>query len=134
MRLNVLKMVLLGLAAVAAGCVPVDPSTPALAGVVRVDPEEAADRALIGAVAGAALGTGLGATVAINPAVGAVIGVQSGAVIGAAIGALTAQPLPSYSTVAVPEGPPEFYDTWPPGPSGARPPISAGAPPPPPPI
>ena len=82
MRLNVLRVALLGLAAAGGGVRPVDPSAPASSEIVRVDPEDAADRALIGAVAGAALGTGLGATVAINPAVGAVIGVEAGAAIG----------------------------------------------------
>jgi hypothetical protein len=130
MRLNVVHVALLGLAAAASGCAPVDPSTPPSSWVVRVDPEDAADRALIGAIAGAALGTGLGATFAISPAVGAIVGVEAGAGIGATIGVLTAQPLPSYGPVAQPEGPPGFYDTWPPG--YRPPPVSAGAPPPPP--
>ena len=125
MRLKVIgAAVLLGFAAVSSGCSPE---------VSRVDPEDVADRALVGAVAGAALGTGIGATLAINPAVGAVIGVESGAVIGAAIGAMTAQPLPAYSAVAPLEGSPEYYETWPPGFLGGHaPPASAGAPPPPP--
>ena len=123
MRLKLVLVALLGLVA-ASGCV--SPPNPVMH---RIDPEDAADRAVIGAVLGAALGTGLGATVAINPAVGAVIGVEVGAGIGAAIGVLTAQPLPSYGAVVVPEGPPGYYDTWPPG--YTSPPISAGAPPPP---
>jgi uncharacterized membrane protein len=130
MRLNVVQVALLGLAAMASGCVPVPPNSPPGSGVVRVDPEDAADRALIGALAGAALGTGLGATFAISPAVGAIVGVEAGAGIGATIGVLTAQPLPSYTAVAAPEGPPGFYDTWPPG--YHAPPVTAGAPPPPP--
>lgn len=90
--------------------------TAMLSACVRVDPEEAAERALIGATVGTALGTGLGATFAINPAIGAVIGAESGAAIGALVGAATAQPIPSYTPVAVPAGPvvPEFYDSWPP--------------------
>jgi hypothetical protein len=67
---------------------------------------------------------------AITPAVGVVIGVEAGAVVGAALGALTAQPLPSYGDVVLPEGPPGFYDTWPPG--SHAPPIAASTPPPPP--
>jgi uncharacterized membrane protein len=125
MRLNVVQVALLGLATVA-GCAPVDPNTTRSSLVVRVDPEDAADRALIGAIAGAALGTGLGATFAINPAVGAVVGVEAGAGIGATIGVLTAQPLPSYTAVAAPDGPPEFYDIWPPG--DHSPPVTAGVP------
>ena len=127
MRLNVVRAALLGLAAIVSGCSPT--ALPSLGISPRIDPEDAADRALIGAVAGAALGTGLGATFAISPAVGAIVGVEAGAGIGATIGVLTAQPLPSYTAVAAPEAPPGFYDTWPPG--YRPPPISAGAPPPP---
>ena len=79
---------------------------------------------------GVAAGAGLGATLAISPAVGAIVGVEAGAGIGATIGVLTAQPLPSYTAVAVPNGLPGFYDTWPPG--DHPPPVTAGAPPPPP--
>src|ERR1700722_9472653 len=85
-----------------------------LSACARVDPEEAAERALVGAVAGTALGTGIGAAFAINPGIGAVIGAESGAAIGAAVGAVTAQPLPDYKPVALPAGPPAFYDGWPP--------------------
>jgi hypothetical protein len=132
MRLNVVRLAVLGLAAAASGCIPVYPNAPPSSGVIRIDPEDAAERAAIGAVVGATLGTGLGATFAITPAVGAIVGVEAGAGIGATIGVLTAQPLPSYGTVAKPNSPPEFYDTWPPG--YHPPPIAAGAPPPPPPI
>jgi hypothetical protein len=127
MRLKVVRAALLGVALTASGCSPA--ALPSFE-ISRIDPEDAADRALVGAVPGAALGTGLGATFAINPAVGAVVGVEAGAGIGATIGVLTAQPLPAYGAVAVPEGPPAFYDTWPPG--YQPPPITAGAPPPPP--
>jgi hypothetical protein len=98
--------------------------------LARVDPDDAAERAVIGSVLGAALGTGLGASVALNPALGALIGVESGAGIGAAIGVMTAQPLPSYAPIAVPQQAviPGFYDTWPPG--YHPPPIGAQAPPP----
>jgi hypothetical protein len=127
MRLKVVQAaLLLGLAIAAGGCSPT--ALPSF-GVSRVDPEDAADRALIGAVAGSALGTGLGATFAISPAVGAIVGAEAGGGIGAMIGVMTAQPIPAYGMVAAPEGPPGFYDTWPPG--YHPPPIAAGAPPPP---
>ena len=126
MRLKVVRAALLGLAIAVSGCSPTALSSFEIS---RIDPEDAADRALIGAIAGAALGTGLGATFAISPAVGAIVGVEAGAGIGATIGVLTAQPLPAYGAVALPQGPPGFYDTWPPG--FRPPPISAGAPPPP---
>lgn len=120
--------VAVALAAIESGCVPVY-SGPVE--VVRVDPEDVAERTMIGGVAGAALGTGFGSTFAITPAVGAVVGVQAGTAIGAAIGAMTAQPLPRYDPVAVPTDAalPGFYDTWPPG--SHSPPIAAGSPPPP---
>jgi hypothetical protein len=125
MRLKLGRAAMLSLAVVAAsGC-----AGPPYQGLARVDPEDAADRALVGAVAGAALGTGLGATFAISPAVGAIVGAEAGGGIGAAIGVLTAQPIPAYTEVTAPEGPPGFYDTWPPG--YHPPPITAGAPPPP---
>ena len=90
MRAIVVGAAALGLVAALAGCVqPYAPPQLEIA-MARVDPEDAADRALIGSVVGAALGTGLGTTFAINPAIGAVIGVESGAAIGAAIGAVTA--------------------------------------------
>src|SRR5262245_56589973 len=102
MRLQAMRAALVGLAgalaAAAGGCVPVYSGT---VEVVRVDPEDAIERAAIGSVLGAALGTGLGASIAINPAVGAVIGVEAGAVIGAGIGAITAQPLPAYAPVVM---------------------------------
>ena len=129
MRLKVVQAAVLGLVAMASGCVPASPNSPPGTGVIRIDPEDAADRALVGAVAGAALGTGLGAAFAISPAVGAIVGVEAGAGIGATIGVLTAQPLPSYTAVAAPEGLPGFYDTWPPG--YRPPPVTAGTPPPP---
>lgn len=133
MRFIAARMALAGIAAVLAvveaGCVPVYSGGPTQ--VVRLDPEDVADRVMIGSVLGAALGTGLGSTVAINPAVGAVIGVEAGAVLGAAAGAITAQPLPTYKPVAVPTTAviPGFYDTWPPG--THAPPVTAGTPPPP---
>ena len=124
MRLKLVRAAMLGLAVATSGC-----AGPPYQGVARVDPEDAADRAAVGAVAGAALGTRIGAVVAISPAVGAIVGVEAGALIGATIGVMTAQPLPSYGAVVAPEGPPGFYDTWPPG--DHPPPITAGAPPPP---
>jgi hypothetical protein len=133
MRLRAMRAALVGLAgavaAAAGGCVPVYSGT---VEIVRVDPEDAAERAAIGALLGAALGTGFGASVALNPALGAVIGIEAGAGIGAAIGAITAQPLPSYAPVVVPAEAliPGFYDAWPPG--NHPPPIPAATPPPPP--
>lgn len=130
MRWFVVPAALVGVAAALSGCVPVY-STPEGPAIVRIDPEDAAERALIGSVLGAALGTGVGATVALVPAAGAVAGVESGAAIGAAIGFMTAQPLPTYRPIAVPVEAviPRFYDTWPPG--YHPPPVAAGTPPPP---
>ena len=133
MRLSAVRAGLVGITAVlgalSGGCVPVYSGPVA---VVRLDPEDVAERALIGGVVGAALGTGLGSTFAINPAIGAVVGVQAGAAIGAAIGAMTAQPLPAYAPIALPAAAeiPGFYDTWPPG--NHSPPAAAWTPPPPP--
>jgi uncharacterized membrane protein len=126
MRLMVVGAGLIALAAGLSACV--EPQGPVE--VARVDPQDAADRALIGSVLGAALGTGLGASFAINPAIGAVVGVESGAAIGAAIGAATAQPLPSYVPIAVPNEAviPGFFDSWPPG--YHLPPIASQVPPP----
>jgi len=140
MRLMVVRGALIGLAATLSGCVEVYGPTavgpaqypPAPFGVelARVDPQDAAERALIGSVLGSALGTGLGAVFAINPAVGAVVGAESGAVIGAAVGAAAAQPLPSYAPIAVPSTAliPDFYDTWAPG--YRTPPVASQTPPP----
>ncbi len=131
MRLLVVGAGLIGLAACLSGCVegPYGPE-PVAIGMARVDPEDAADRALVGGVLGAALGTGLGASFALNPAIGAVVGIESGAAIGAAIGVMTAQPLPAYAPIAVPQEAviPGFYDTWPPG--SHPPPIASQTPPP----
>ena len=131
MRLLVVAAGLFGLAASLCGCV-VGPEgvEPVAFAASRVDPEEAADRAMVGSVLGAALGTGIGASFAINPAIGSLIGVESGAAIGAAVGAITAQPLPSYAPIAVPKEAviSDFYDTWPPG--SHPPPIASQTPPP----
>jgi uncharacterized membrane protein len=126
MRVTLVGAAVVGLAAVLCGCA--DSGTgPA---VSRVDPQEAAERAIIGAAAGAALGTGFGAIVSINPGLGAVIGAESGAAVGAAIGIATAQPIPDYTPIALPTVPviPGFYDTWPPG--YHQPPIGSQTPPP----
>jgi hypothetical protein len=132
MRLIVVRGVLIGLAATLSGCVEVSGPGPAPVGIElsRVDPQDAAERALIGSVLGTALGTGIGASLAINPGVGAVIGAESGAAIGAAVGAITAQPLPDYTPIAVPNAAliPDFYDTWPPG--YRPPPVDSQTPPP----
>ena len=113
-------LALFGVAAALGGCY----------GPHRVDPQEAAERAIVGSAAGTAIGTGLGTTFAINPAIGAVVGAESGAALGAAIGVATAQPLPDYHPIAVPAAAviPGFYDTWPPG--YHEPPVTAAVPPP----
>jgi hypothetical protein len=140
MRHMVVRGVLIGLAATLSGCVvvsgptPVGPAAfaPAPFGLelARVDPQDAAERALIGSVLGTALGTGIGASFAINPAIGAVVGAESGAAIGAAVGAATAQPLPEYAPIAVPSAAliPDVYDTWAPG--YRPPPVASQTPPP----
>jgi hypothetical protein len=130
MRLLLVGAVVSGLAAALSGCAAPGDTAPFGFGLSRVDPQEAAERAIVGAAVGTALGTGLGATFAINPAVGSIIGAESGAAIGAAVGVATAQPLPSYAPIAVPALPviPHFYDTWPPG--YYPPPVAAQTPPP----
>ena len=128
MRLMVVRGALIGLAAVLSGCV--EPYGPASIGLARVDPQDAAERAVVGAVLGTALGTGLGAVFALNPGIGAVVGAESGAAIGAAVGVMTAQPLPEYAPIAVERAAliPSFYDTWPPG--YRPPPVASQTPPP----
>jgi hypothetical protein len=128
MRRLVVRGVLIGLAAVLSGCV--ETYGPAPIELARVDPQDAAERAVIGAVLGTALGTGLGAVFAINPGIGAVIGAESGAAIGAAVGVMTAQPLPDYAPIPIERAAliPGFYDTWPPG--YRPPPIATQTPPP----
>jgi len=123
MRLKA-RIAALTCAAALSGCVGVY-------GPHRVDPTEAAERAVVGAAAGTAIGTGLGAIFAINPAIGSVIGAETGAAVGAALGVITAQPLPDYAPIAVPTAAvvPGFYDSWPP--SYRPPPIAAQTPPPP---
>jgi hypothetical protein len=130
MRLMFVGAGLIGLAATLSGCVEAGDTLPFGLGLSRVDPTEAAERAVAGAAIGTALGVGIGASFAINPAIGSVIGAESGATIGAAVGVATAQPLPSYAPIAVPAEPviPGFYDTWPPG--YYQPPIAAQTPPP----
>jgi len=130
MRLLLVGAGLIGLAAALSGCVEAGDVPPFGIGFSRVDPQEAAERTIVGAAAGTALGTAIGATFAINPGIGSIIGAESGAAIGAAIGAATAQPLPSYAPIAIPTEPviPGFYDTWPPG--YYPPPIAAQTPPP----
>ncbi len=129
MRLLLLSAGLIGLAAGLSGCVEgaygPEPIT-----LSRVDPEDAAQRALIGGMLGATLGTGLGVSFALNPAMGGVIGIERGAAMGAAAGVITAQPLPAYAPIAVPQEAviPGFFDTWPPG--FRPPPIAEQTPPP----
>jgi hypothetical protein len=134
MRQWVVRAALAGLAAASAICIAAcsAPNPPGIA-LARVDPEDAAERGVIGGVVGATTGAGLGAIVAIKPALGAGIGAAAGAPIGAAIGVATAQPLPAYKPIAVPVAAviPHFYDTWPPG--YQMPSIAGQTPPPPPP-
>jgi hypothetical protein len=132
MRAIVVGAAAVGLVAALAGCVQPYAQPQVELAFARVDPEDAADRALIGSVVGAALGTGIGATFAINPAIGSVIGVESGAAIGAAIGAATAQPIPEYAPIPPSAALtiPQYYDGWPPG--YDSPPAGTQAPPPPP--
>jgi hypothetical protein len=126
----VVRAGLIGLAVALSGCVEPYGPAPSVIGLSRVDPQDAAERAIVGGVVGTALGTGLGASVAINPAIGAAIGAEAGAALGAVIGAATAQPLPDYAPIAVPTAAviPGFYDTWPPGYS--QPAVDAQTPPP----
>ena len=128
MRLMVVRGALIGLAAVLSGCV--EPYGSAPFGLARVDPQDAAERAVVGAVLGTALGTGLGAMFSINPGIGAVVGAESGAALGAAAGAMTAQPLPEYAPIPIERAAliPAFYDTWPPG--YRPPPVASQTPPP----
>ena len=115
-----------------AACAPVENGTVAVARVrvdtvgmvpdirgetIRVDPDEAAERAVIGGVVGGVLGVALGTAGSANPAFGALVGGSAGAAVGTAIGIATTRPLPSYTPIAVPAAPviPGFYDTWPPG-------------------
>lgn len=132
MRRIAIGAALVGLAAALAACAPGYPG-PGGPGVhvARVDPEDAADRALWGSALGAAMGAGVGATVAINPGLGALIGTEIGAPIGAVLGVATAQPLPDYKPIPITAAAviPHYYDTWPPG--YHLPPIAAGTPPPP---
>jgi hypothetical protein len=130
MRLMVVRGAVIALAAAVSGCVAA--YGPAPIELSRVDPQDAAERALIGSVLGTALGTGIGAAFAINPAIGAVVGAESGATLGAVVGAATAQPLPDYAPIAVPQAAmiPDFYDTWSPG--YRPPPVASQTPPPPP--
>ena len=149
MRLIAVRFAWLGIATAAAtsSCVPVERNTAEVARVrfdtvgiqpvavpefIRVDPEEAAERAFIGGMVGGMLGAGVAATASANPAFGAIIGGPAGAAIGAVVGIATTRPLPSYTPIAVPAAPviPGFYDTWPPGYSA--PPAAAQVPPPPP--
>jgi hypothetical protein len=116
MRPRGFGLALIGMATALSGCVAVYGDSSGIR-VARVDPEDAAERALTGAVVGTALGTGIGSVFSINPAIGAVVGAESGATLGAGVGALTAQPIPDYAPIVVPQSAviPGFYDTWPPG-------------------
>src|SRR6202000_506752 len=112
MRPRGFGLAVIGMAAVLSGCVAVYGDSSGIR-VARVDPEDAAERALTGAVAGTALGPRLRPIFSTNPATAAVVGAESGATLGAGIGYLTAQPIPDYAPIAVPESAviPGFYDT-----------------------
>lgn len=130
MRLVVVGLLLEATAGLGA-CAPLYVAAPPPIVLARVDPQDAADRAVVGGVLGATLGAALGASFAINPGIGAAVGAEVGAPLGAIVGAATAQPLPDYKPIAVPTADfiPNFYDTWPPG--YARPPAASETPPPP---
>jgi hypothetical protein len=130
MRLVVVGL-LMGIAAGAGACAPVNSAGQPRLALARVDPQDAADRAVVGSVVGATLGAGLGAAFAINPGLGAAVGAEAGGPVGAIVGAATAQPLPDYKPIAVSSADfiPNFYDTWPPG--YEPPPEVAETPPPP---
>ena len=82
-----------------------------------VDPQDAAERMVAGAVIGSAFGTALGAAFSINPVIGAIYGAEAGGAIGGFTGVITAAPVPAYHSVPVPAQAviPHFYDAWPPG-------------------
>jgi hypothetical protein len=103
MRLAAIGMMTAALAAILSACAP-------------VDPDDAAQRAVVGGALGALTGAGIGATFAINPLLGAAYAAKGGAEIGAAVGVATAAETPTYAPIAVPPGPvmPGFYDNWPP--------------------
>jgi len=124
MRFVAVRIAWLGIAmaaiALAPACAPVENGTVAVARVrvdtvgmvpdvrgemIRVDPEEAAERALIGGLVGGVLGVALGTGGSANPAFGALVGGSAGAALGTAIGIATTRPLPSYTPIAVPAGP-----------------------------
>ena len=130
MRRMVVQAGLIGLVTALAGCAEVFGPDRLDVSLARVDAEDMAERAVVGAALGTALGTGLGAVFAINPAIGAVVGAEAGAALGAAVGVATAQPLPSYAPITLPSAAviPGFYDTWPPG--YRPPPIGSQTPPP----
>jgi hypothetical protein len=152
MRLVAVRIAWLGVATaatmVASACAPVEPGSIVVARVqvdtigmqpvivpelIRVDPEEAAERALVGGVVGGLLGAGVGAAAAaFNPPFGAVVGGAAGAAVGGAVGVATTPPLPGYTPISAPVAPviPQFYDTWPPG--YRSPPAGTQVPPPPP--
>jgi hypothetical protein len=148
MRLVAVRIAWLGVAAAASACAPGDPGAIQVARVqvdtvgirpvlvpevIRVDPEEAAERAVLGGVVGGLLGAGVGAAAAsFNPPFGAVVGGAAGAAVGGAIGVATTPPLPGYAPISAATDPviPRFYDTWPPG--YRSPPAGTQVPPPPP--
>ena len=104
MRLAAIGTIAVALAAMLPACAP-------------VDPDDAAQRAVVGGALGATLGAGIGATFAINPLVGAAYGAKGGAELGAAVGVATATETPTYEPIVLPAeaAVPGFYDNWPPG-------------------
>jgi hypothetical protein len=129
MRHRLVGAGLIGLAAALSACADAYTALPFDLTLSRVDPEEAAERAIVGAALGAGLGAGLGTMASINPGIGTIAGAQIGAATGALIGVATTPPVPDYRPIAVPTALiPSFYDTWPPG--YRPPPIASQIPPP----
>lgn len=131
MRLSVTRAILVGLGLSMSGCVGVDNQGFNSAAVqLGVDPQDAAARAVEGAVLGATLGAAVGSIFAINPGLGAIIGTEAGGGLGALAGIATAEPLPSYTPIAIPTAAviPSYYDSWQPG--WNPPPVGFMAPPP----
>jgi hypothetical protein len=132
MRLCLSRAVMVGVGLSLAGCVGAsNQGFTGLSTQLGVDPQDAAGRAVEGAILGATLGAALGATFAINPGLGATWGTEAGGALGAALGVATAEPLPAYKPIPIPAAiaMPSFYDTWPPG--YVPPPAGTVAPPPP---
>jgi len=130
MRQGLLRAGLLALAAALGGCADAYTPLPLDLTLSRVDPEEAAERAVVGAALGAGLGTAVGTAFSINTGIGSVVGAEVGALLGAELGVVTTPPVPTYRPITPPETAmiPGFYDAWPPG--YRPPPVGSQTPPP----